>query len=691
MLFLFPLPLVVQTAPAEASGFGVTPLHRTVLVLFNGQGFSADKNNFRNYWEFPLNYLGLKARYRNVDDALPDPGQLPKYRAVALSLSAPVRHPSALWSFLKAALDARTKILILGDMPDGGRSPVRRDSDAVRGVLGRMGIGKAGSWARTGLRYTILREPMVGFEREPPRVPPVFRPIVNISRANAVWLGVRSSARPNKGLTSAFVVTGPFGGIALDPFIVGASPLNMEAEGWILDPFRFLDTALDIKMAPRMDITTLNGRRLFYAHVDGDGFETLSEYRRNQMCAEVLYDEVFAHYPLPFTASIIGSQVDPHYQGNAERVSWARKIFRLTNVEAGSHTFSHPFYWVPSRVQQQEGPIHIRVPGYRFNLDQEVRGTLDWMNRNLMPRGKKVMVYQWSGNTRPGPDALERVWAYPIWNINGSDTQISPEASSYIFVSPYYRQVGRYIQFFNSDANEFILTHDWKGPFYGYRNILQTFGNTENPIRIEPVNVYFHFYSAQKEASLRALTSVLDWVETQRLAPVFTSDFIQREYGFVQARYARIRNDGTDGWRISGYGMDTTVRFDHSRGLYPDFKRSAGVIGFSRRNRSLYVFLSPGRESARVFLTSKKPSVPYLASATGMVVFERARENVVHMTYEGWPHRSRIRIANLVPGRSYRLNPCPGKGPCLATADQEGRVLIRNPRTHVRYALEPAS
>jgi hypothetical protein len=692
--WIFPFVLMSlgsRTVPVQASDRPGVPFHRTVLVLFNGRGFSADRNNFRNYWEFPLNYLGLKAQYRNVDSELPNPNELSRYRAVVLSLASPVRHPRTLWAFLGATLSADTKLLILGEMPNGRKTGAGPEPDIVRNSLSRMGLHKAGVWSRQDLRYGVLRRPMVGFEREPPPFPPIFRPLVNAGRSNTLWLGVTSSVHDNVGLMSAFVLTGPFGGIALDADMVRASRWKAVKVGWVIDPFRFIETALDIPASPRMDLTTLNGKRLFYSHVDGDGFETLSEYRRNRMCSEVLYDEVFTRYRLPFTASIIGSQVDPHYEGNGERVKWARRIFALPNVEAGSHTFSHPFYWVPSPYRHEEGPIHIRVPGYRFNLDQEVKGTLDWMNRELMPPGKKVTVYQWSGNTRPGPDALRRVWDYPVWNINGSDTELSPEAPSYIFVSPYYRQIGPYIQFFNSDANEFILTHDWKGPFFGYRNILGTFRNTETPRRVEPINVYIHFYSGQKEASLRALTSVLDWVVKQPIAPVFTSDFVQREYGFVRARYFRIGDKGRTGWRISRYGKETTVRFDHAEGLYPDFDRSDGVIGFSRLNRSLYLFLSPDLPSVQVFLTRRKPSVPYLSSATGDVRFERVPNQGVRVTYMGWEAGSRLRIANLAPGKTYRLSPCGRRESCLRAADPGGSLLLKNPGKGVSRLLEPAS
>ncbi|MHB1606535.1 MAG: polysaccharide deacetylase family protein [Leptospirales bacterium] len=693
-LFIFLLSLLLSilfSAPfcmASAAEPYPQSYQRTVLVLFNELHATPDINYFRGSWEFPLNFLGLKAEYRNLlTEPLPSDSDIQRFRAVILSLSSRVQDPASLWKFMQSVQNAGKRLIILGDIPPY-RTSSGKPFDSAFQVLARMGFRRVGHWDRKNLRYSTLRSSMIGFEVPPPPLPSSFRPLMSIRSENTVWIGVRSANYLNRGIISPQVVTGPFGGIAVEPFITQESPLNPNKEGWIVNPFLFLETALDIRKTPRVDLTTLNGSRIFYSQVDGDGFETLSRYREGQMCAEVLYHEVFTRYSLPFSASVIVSQIDPHYQGTKNRVKLARKIFALPNVEAASHTFSHPFYWNPTAAQKAEGPVHIQVPGYHFNLDQEVRISLDWMNRNLLPPGKKVALYQWSGDGRPRRETLQKVWAYPILNMNGSDTQFDAETPSYLFVFPYYRKVGPYIQFFNSDANEYILTHDWKGPFFAYANILETFAHTESPRRVDPINVYFHFYIAQKEASLHSLEQVLDWVTRQQIAPLFSSEFVRVEEGYINTRIHQISDGSRSGWRFSRYGRDTTIRFDHASGLYPDFKRSRGILGYRHQQGSLYLLLAL-RPSATLFLTSKRPSVPFLHSATGYLLFSRRPHGRISFTYEGWEPGNHLELSGFPPGKRMSLLPCIQKT-CSAQAGPSGNLQLSGLKRNVPYLLAPS-
>ncbi len=682
LLLLLFLPAAARAGPPSSDG------HRSLLVLFGGTQSTMDDTAFRMDWEFPLNYLGMKAAYDNVTEKRPPPVRdLSLYRAVAVSLSGRIRHPAALWTFMEQALRRGKRLIVLGDIPtyragDGVPYP-----QAVR-TLARMGFRRMGHWESSNLRYSVLKNTMEGFELPPPPLPPTFPPISSLRADNTVWIGIRSSTPRNRGIVSTPVVTGPFGGLALDPFVTRNIPLSPGKEGWIINPFLFLEKALNLRNVPRMDLTTLNGSRIFYSQVDGDGFDTLSQYRQGRLCAEVLYREIFTRYDLPFTVSVIVSQIDPRYQGTKSRVKWARTIFALPNVEVASHTFSHPFYWNPTAIQRAEGPTHIHIPGYHFNLDQEIRISLDWMNRHLVPPGKRVMLYQWSGNTRPPAEALRKVREYPVLNMNGSDTRYDGDSPSYLTVFPYYRQVGGYIQFYNSDANEFILTHDWTGPYFAYENILDTFARTDSPRRVDPVDVYFHFYIARKEASLHSLQRVLDRVSSQRIAPLFASEFVRVEDGFIKARIRPVSAGRRTGWIISRYGRDTTVRFDHASGLYPDLSRSRGVLGFRHRQGSLYLFLAL-RPSSTVFLTRRKPSVPYLRAATGYILFSRPSGHRVAFTYRGWVPKNRLSFGGFSPGEKLTVTPCLREH-CDFRAGHSGRVRLAGLSPNVSYRMEPS-
>ena len=52
--------------------------------------------------------------------------------------------------------------------------------------------------------------------------------------------------------------------------------------------------------------------------------------------------------------------------------------------------------------------------------------------------------------------------------------------------------------------NENVYTNDWTGPFYGFRDVIDTFRMTGEPRRLKPINLYYHTYSASKVAALKA-------------------------------------------------------------------------------------------------------------------------------------------------------------------------------------------
>jgi hypothetical protein len=62
-------------------------------------------------------------------------------------------------------------------------------------------------------------------------------------------------------------------------------------------------------LIPAPDITTENGRRLFFSHIDGDGFPSLAEFPGSPPAAEVLLKEILEKYRVPTTVSVIEAEV----------------------------------------------------------------------------------------------------------------------------------------------------------------------------------------------------------------------------------------------------------------------------------------------------------------------------------------------------------------------------------------------
>src|SRR5258705_414753 len=203
------------------------------------------------------------------------------------------------------------------------------------------------------------------------------------------------------------------------------------------------------------------------------------------------------------------------------------------------------------------------------------------------------------------------------------------EWPSYTRVARLMRQVGRHWQTYTSASNENLYTHMWTGPFYGFRHVIETYENTERPRRVAPVNVYYHYYSGERVASLAALQYVHEWVLRQSLARIFTSEYLAIVEGFRTARIARV----PEGWRISGHGALSTVRFDDTR-AHLDLDRSSGVLGYLHHQGALYVHLA-GPGPALIALRDRPPATAYLVQASHRVAAWKREAGRVALALSG--------------------------------------------------------
>jgi hypothetical protein len=357
---------------------------------------------------------------------------------------------------------------------------------------------------------------------------------------------------------------------------------------------------------PRPDTTTQCGRRIFYSHIDGDGLRNRSEVRKGVSSGQIVLDEILSRYRLPTSVSVVVAEVEPTLLGSPEFHELARAIYRLPTVEAGSHSYTHPLDW-------ERRTRSFTLASIPYSVETETAGSIRYIEERLLPAGKRVRLFQWSGSTRVSEDAIAILARLGVPNINGGDTLRDREWPSYTRVAPLMRQVGRQWQTYTSAANENLYTNLWTGPFYGFRHVVETFENTEKPRRVAPVNVYYHFYSAERVAALASLRYVHDWVERQPLARLFTSEYLAIVEGFRTARIAR----AAPGWRVWDHGALRTVRFDGTRASV-DLARSRGVLGFVHHQGALYVHLA-GPEPALIVLGDAPPRTPYLVQASHRV------------------------------------------------------------------------
>lgn len=578
----------------------VEVMPRTILGLYDGAEGNGDAffTNLQRYVVTPLNYLGYAVELHDLRNPLPGGILEGRYAGVVAwpnSGNSGELHDLKAWVRRCAAEGVPVVFL--------ERFGVSLDSS----FLGVLGLELLPAARPVPPVRVMVKDSRFGFEQQPLPQADTFIPLKLKQGTPLLKL-----ASANGAVSDAAAIT-PWGGYIFGPYAI--TQLLDDQTAWVVDPFRFFKDALRLPDMPVPDTTTENGVRLLLSHVDGDGFESRAEWPGGRLAAEELRTNILERYRLPTTISVITSSLAPtglYPDKSPQLEKIARGIFALPTVEGGSHSFSHPFRWKPDQVDAgtvAEVWHTVKIKDYAFNLETEIGGSLNYINERLMPPGKKARLFLWTGNCVPGEEAVRQAYQAGALNINGGDTLITESSPSLTNVAPLGIPRGEWFQVFAPNQNENVYTNLWTGPFYGYRRVVETFRLTDMPRRLKPVNIYYHFYSASKEASLHALKQVHDWAVGQRLFPVFTSEYVEKVLDFNRTVIAR---DGA-GWLVRNSGRLRELRIPRSLG-YPDLATGSNVAGYNDHGDSRYIHLLPGGE-ARVQLNAAPPAMPYLSAA----------------------------------------------------------------------------
>lgn len=700
---------------SELTRFGIEPttprdtqldgeLPRRVLALYDshetvveeeepGQLFvravDAETSLLHRLAELPLNHLGLAVDFVDVAGAeLPSPAQMAVYRGVVTWFADDkMKEPERYLRWLAEQAKAGRRVVILehlGAFTNLDGVPVA--DELVRGGFAAAGGAHLGNPTQDGSVIAVAHQQpkVVGFEKKLPARLDYYEQY----RANpgaAVHLKLERTDLPHNA--SDAVWTGPRGGFVLAGLVISSDKLGpRDVTRWILDPFAFFEAALGVEGWPRPDFTTLNGQRIFYSQVDGDGLDTITELDHKSRCGAVIRDQIFKHYDLPFSASIVVGLTAPPPVGRGTEtdVGVARSILALDNVEIGSHGLAHPMDWragQPGRPYKAD-PSVSDLPGYPRSDDvvgrgvSEVEQSVRYIDEVLAPPGKRCVLMLWTGWCNPSVEQLELTYRLGLRNMNGGDGRFDDHYPSYAHLAPAIRQVGPYVQFHSSAANDFILTENWNPPYYRFRNVVQTFERTESPRRVMPVNVYFHYYSARNLAGLTGLKTALDWAVERPLAPMFTTEFIDIVRDFHWLRMARV-DDRT--YTVAKGGALRTLRFDGAP-VHVDLTRSAGVLGyfFDAGRQATYVHLD-GSTRVRLVLSDKAPSGgrPWLLSASHVVDHLVSSQTALSFRTHG-PTARQFTFAGFPPGARYEVTafhegePLPSEGATTKEVEVDG-------------------
>ena len=528
------IPWIAEPALTSAGTGAMEALPRRVLVLYDAAEASAvNYTNAHRYIEMPLNYLGYVADYLTPDDPLPDRLDPRTYAGIVTWMTGGIAQGARLQHWLQRQIAAGVKLAVFDDF----------GFDPGRGGAARLGLA-LGPSPRAPLALTA-RDPIIGFEMQPhPRAGSL--PPLRVTDPAGVALAEVTDATGARFHPAAIL---PWGGYLLDAFAISELPGVEGQSRWGADPFAFLQRALRLPPRPVPDPASASGRRLLLAHIDGDGFPSLGEFPGSPLAAQVLLDDVLKRYRFPHAMSVIEAEISPQglYPALAARLEGiARQMFALAHVEIASHTYSHPFKWrkvFDARDDDRATDYHLDIPGYTPTPEREILGSIDYIRSRLAPAGKPVRLLLWSGNAAPDADTLALIAEHGLLDMNGGATIASRRRPTVAAVSPIGVHQGPYFQPYAPVMNENVYTNDWTGPFYGFRDVIDTFEMTGSPRRLKPVNIYYHTYSASKVAALKALHAVYDWALAQPLHPVFPTEYIAMATNFDTLTLARALDD----------------------------------------------------------------------------------------------------------------------------------------------------
>lgn len=412
------------------------------------------------------------------------------------------------------------------------------------------------------------------------------------------------------------VALGAWGGIALAPYVweEGAGQRR-----WILDPFAFMQRALQLPAIPRPDATTENGRRIATVHIDGDGFVSRAEIPGTPYSGVAVLKEFIRPNPFLTSVSVIEGEVGPrgmHPHLARELEPIAREILADSKVEVATHTFSHPFFWQPELAAKRENfkPEYgymMAIPGYdKLDFTREIVGSRDYINQRLTTAKKPVKMVFWSGDAMPDAATIKLAYDSGLTNVNGGNTALTNAYPSLTGLYPLIRPTAGGIHYYAPVINENVYTNLWTGPYYGFRGVMETFALTDKPRRLRGLHLYYHFYSGTKQASIKVMHDIYRDMQDQQPISLWMSDYVSRMHGLYQASLAK-RSDGS--WQIRAMDGLRTVRLDPALG-WPDLRRSEGIAGVRDLPQGRYVHLS--RDHAVLALRDKRDTRPALEQAS---------------------------------------------------------------------------
>ncbi len=632
----------IWLTPAIAKKTHNVQLKRTILALYDGNKYPDPRDTFiHKMAHMPLNHLGLTLIYQDFNQPLLAMDLLANVRGILLwSQASKINHPEELFIWLNTTIDAGIRLVLWGNpafLIDQHHQHL--NPTTIEPLFNRLGLGYKNTYSELTYQAKVIKKnpTMVEFEHPLNGVLAGFGHYAVTNKKVESHLVLFDARKPDNN--SHIVVTGPNGGFADGGYIQFVDNKTGRTR-WRINPFEFFRLAYATDTLPKLDPTTLSNRRIYFSHIDGNGWRSRTKVHHYQKesatSAQVILKDILTRYQTPVTVAAIAGDLDPQWFGTPAHINTARKIFALPHVEVATHTYSHPNNWgallhkVTSSSKQHR--LYHQQP---FSIELEVTDSLQYI-KTLVPINKSVTMIQWSGDHKPDEIAIALSRENNLYNINGpAHNKIDRALFSYSMLAPFGIQIGQQYQIYSAATQ--VLSNESNHSLYTW---LQHSEKTETPYRLKPLNLYYAMNMGQTFADLTILISIHDEIKNSTLIPITTSRYASIVEGFQQAQITQIRDNK---WRIQDRGQLQTIRFDKATLKGIDFSASTGIIGQRHYQGSLYVLLDSAAAFPIVTLQPIKSahyppaSQPYLIHSNWQISHMKVptKHNIVFQA-QGW-------------------------------------------------------
>ncbi len=328
---------------------------RVIIGLYDSKATPEIKGSrIHKFLEMPLNHLGLIVEYHDILQGMPNInnrddvlGVISWYRKNT-ETNLTDKDEYAKWAI--SVINSGKKFIFLGNPGFGYSSDNGNLNDLIEKFFKLFGVYSTGQVFNhiNGEKIFTPHKNLYNFEKTLTSISYEYPQLKIIGDKTHSLVDTQF---PDSQTISSLSAISPNGGFVVQDYAINFLAVDEKnIYEWYINPFEFLRQALGLNLYPMPDTTTILGNRIFYSHIDGDGWNNVSRVDiskdLHKLDSEVIYDNVLKANPgLPVTVGPVAAEIDPKWVGNEQSIAIAKKILALPNIEAGSHTYSHPLYW----------------------------------------------------------------------------------------------------------------------------------------------------------------------------------------------------------------------------------------------------------------------------------------------------------------------------------------------------------